>query len=87
MEVNVPLNLCLCFQAGPRSVMMEGNKVGYSSHDRGEGIKTKEARPRFVLINERSVPLPNDCMLVLGLDLNTLKKQRDRFWQNFFLYL
>ena len=67
--------------------MMEGNKVGYSSHDRGEGIKTKEARPRFVLINERSVPLPKDCVLVLGLDFNNLKKQRDRFWQNFFLYL
>ena len=56
--------------------MMEGN---YSSHDRGEGIKTKEGRPRFVLINERSGPLPKDCTLVLGLDLNTLKKQRDRF--------
>ena len=67
--------------------MMEGNKVGYSSHDRGEGIKTKEARPRFVLINERSGPLQKDCMLVLGLDFNNLKKQRDRFWQNFFLYL
>ena len=56
--------------------MMEGNKVGYSSHDRGEGIKTKEARPRFVLINERDVPLPKNCMLVSGLHLNTLKKLR-----------
>ena len=83
MEVNAllqirlrALNLSLCFQTGPRSVMMEENKVGYLSHDRGKGIKTKETRPRFVLIHERSVPLPKDCMLVSGLHLNTLKKQR-----------
>ena len=64
--------------------MMEGNKVGYSSHDRGEGIKTKEARPRFVLINERSGPLPKDCTLVLGLDLNTLKKKTGPVLAKFF---
>ena len=54
--------------------MMEENKVGYSIGARGS--KQKKLDPDWFYIHERSVPLPKDCMLVSGLHLNTLKKQR-----------